>query len=77
MVYFKSKHVNKVVVNKLVLMIAQTKTVGHTIKCFLSDNGGEFDNASIKSVLDTHGIVQRLVTPYTPEQNGVREQNPS
>lgn len=59
--------------DKLALMLTQMKTEGHTIKCLLSDNGGEFDNKSIRELLDSHGIRQRLVMPYTPEQNGVSE----
>jgi transposase InsO family protein len=71
MVYFL-RHKSEVK-DKLALMLAQTKTAGHTIKCLLSDNGGEFDNKSIRDLLDSHGINQRLVMPYTPEQNGVSE----
>lgn len=58
---------------KLRLMLAEAKAVGHTIKEFLSDNGGEFDNVEVKEELQKYGIHQRLVMPYTPEQNGCSE----
>lgn len=42
--------------DKLALMIAQTNTIGHTIKYLLNDNGGEFDSPFIRGLLDSHGI---------------------
>ncbi|KAF2904116.1 hypothetical protein ILUMI_02069 [Ignelater luminosus] len=45
------------------------KTVRHTVKKFLSDNGGELDNKDVRDMLQTEGITQRLTAPYTPEQN--------
>lgn len=32
-------------------MVARAKTIGHKIKELLSNNGGEFDNRKIKSIL--------------------------
>lgn len=54
-------------------MLAHAKVLGHSIKEFLSDNGGEFDNEEIKAILSSKGITQRLTAPYTPEQNGGSE----
>ena len=54
-------------------MLAKVKNEGHVIKELLSDNGGEFDNEEIRSILRAKGITQRLTAPYTPEQNGVVE----
>ena len=58
---------------KLNQMLREVKTVGHTVKEFLSDNGGEFDNKKVSSLLKKHGIHHRLIMPYTPEQNGCSE----
>lgn len=60
---------------KIVLkeVIAHAKSLGHSIKELLSDNGGEFDNAEVKQILRSNGITQRLTAPYTPEQNGGSE----
>ncbi|CAA9995003.1 unnamed protein product [Nesidiocoris tenuis] len=41
----------------------------------LSDNGGEFDNANVRLILQQNGIRQRLTMPYTPEQNGCCERD--
>ena len=54
-------------------MLAKTKNEGHVIKELLSDNGGEFDNDEVRSILRANGITQRLTAPYSPEQNGVVE----
>ena len=54
-------------------VLSQAKTQGHTIKEFLSDNGGEFNNDKVRDILRSHGITQRLTAPYTPQQNGGSE----
>ena len=51
------------------------KTFGHVIKEILSDNGGEFDNDQVRSILREEGIKQRLIMPFTPEQNGSAERD--
>ena len=51
---------------KLKWMLAECKTAEHTVTELLSDNGGEFDNAEVKTILHGSGIRQRLVMPYTP-----------
>ena len=42
-------------------------------KVIRSDNGGEFQNASLERFYKTEGIRQQFTTPYTPQQNGVAE----
>lgn len=53
--------------------INETKTVGHTIKEFLCDGGKEFDNSSVRNILELNGINLRVIMPYTHEQSGVAE----
>lgn len=50
--------------------IVHATNLGHSIKEILSDNGGEFDNLAVRTILKKYGISQRLTAPYTPEQNG-------
>ena len=38
-----------------------------------TNNGHEFDNLAIRSLLSKHGIVLRLTCPYTSQQNGKAE----
>lgn len=38
-----------------------------------TDNGREFDNAVVRTLLATHGTVMRLSCPYTSQQNGKAE----
>jgi transposase InsO family protein len=61
------------VVEALKDMLVKVKNDGHVIKELLSDNGGEFDNEEVRSVLHANGITQRLTAPYVPQQNGVVE----
>ena len=58
---------------KLKWMLAECKARGITVTELLSDNGGEFDNAEVQKILHESGIRQRLVMPYTPQQNGCSE----
>ena len=60
---------------KLEQMLAETKTIGHTVKEFLSDNGLEFNNDSVRQILSRYGIRHRLVCPYTAQQNGCAERD--
>ncbi|XP_071681837.1 uncharacterized protein [Lolium perenne] len=46
---------------------------GHPIHALQTDNGKEFDNITIRSLLATHGVVFRLTCPYTSSQNGRAE----
>lgn len=54
-------------------VLAKARTIGHHVKDFLSDNGGEFDNAEVRQILKEYGVNQHLTAPYTPEQNGAVE----
>ncbi|GBM73805.1 hypothetical protein AVEN_242656-1 [Araneus ventricosus] len=54
-------------------MLSHAKNLGHSVKEFLSDNGGEFDNKEVSAILSQEGITQRPTAPYTPEQNGASE----
>lgn len=60
---------------KLLLMLAEVKANGVTIKELLSDNGGEFDNGKVQAILSKEGIKQRLTMPYTPQQNPTERDN--
>lgn len=55
--------------------LRHTKTLGYSVKEMLSDNGREFDNEEVRSILRANGITQRLTAPYTPEQNGISERD--
>ncbi|KAK1610837.1 hypothetical protein QYE76_034510 [Lolium multiflorum] len=46
---------------------------GRPIHAFQTDNGKEFDNITIRSLLATHGAIFRLTCPYTSSQNGRAE----
>lgn len=63
------------VYDKFLLVIKECERVGHKIKSFLSDNGGEFDNSKMKDILDKHGIEQILTIPYCSEMNGYIERD--
>ncbi|GFU40104.1 retrovirus-related Pol polyprotein from transposon TNT 1-94 [Trichonephila clavipes] len=54
-------------------MLAHTRTLGYSVKEFLRDNGGEFDNKDVQEILHSNGVTQRLTVPYTPEKNGASE----
>jgi len=63
------------VASKLEQMLAETNTIGHTVKEFLSDNGSEFNNEAVRQILSRYGIRQRLICPYTAQQNGCAERD--
>ncbi|KAK1585951.1 hypothetical protein QYE76_000053 [Lolium multiflorum] len=46
---------------------------GRPIHALQTDNGKEFDNITIRSLLATHGAIFRLTCPYTSSQNGRAE----
>jgi len=58
---------------KLEWMLAECQTIGHKVIELLSDNGGEFDNAEVRRILRKNGVRQRLIMPYSPQQNGCSE----
>lgn len=51
----------------------EAKTAGYTVKRLLSDAGKEFDYEAVRKIISDHGITLRIVTPYTPGQNGMSE----
>lgn len=61
------------VYEKLKLMLSEARNAGHKVKELLSDNGGEYDSKKVRDLLEQTGIKQRLIMPYTPEQNGCSE----
>ena len=44
-----------------------------TIAHLQTDNGKEFDNLAIRTLLSSHGTIFRLTCPYTSQQNGRAE----
>ena len=54
------------------LKMAETHT-GCKLKFLQSDNGTEFCNSSMDTILKEKGIRRRLTAPHTPQQNGVAE----
>ena len=46
---------------------------GHKIKVFRSDNGTEYVNERLSSLLRRCGIKHETTVPYSPQQNGIAE----
>ncbi|KAL4324482.1 hypothetical protein GQ457_11G027590 [Hibiscus cannabinus] len=46
---------------------------GNKIKCFRSDNGGEYTSDEFDDFCRNEGIKRQFTTIYTPQQNGVAE----
>lgn len=46
---------------------------GRPIKTFISDGGGEYTSTYFKQLCDQYGIMKRVTTAHTPEQNGIAE----
>jgi hypothetical protein len=63
------------VVEKLKQFLAETKTMGHTVRELLTDGGGEYESKEVAEILHQYGISHRMIMPYTPEQNGVAERD--
>ena len=60
---------------KLREFLTEMKTEGVSIKCFRSDNGGEFTSRDFQRILSDNGIQWTACSPYTPSQNGVAERS--
>ena len=74
MVYFL-KHKNEVK-NIIGTVIQKVKTdTGCKVKVLRTDNGLEFVNNEITSILQKYGISHQTTVPYTPEQNGKIERD--
>ncbi|XP_071685263.1 uncharacterized protein [Lolium perenne] len=52
---------------------ARTRMFVRPILALQTDNGKEFDNTNIRTLLSTHGTIFRLTCPYTSQQNGRAE----
>ena len=50
-----------------------TTQFGRPILALQTDNGKEFDNVALRSLLASHGTTFRLTCPYTSQQNGCAE----
>jgi transposase InsO family protein len=62
------------VANVAINFIESVKTkFGRKIKCFRSDRGTEYLNATLQNYLKKEGILPQCTTGYSPEQNGVAE----
>jgi transposase InsO family protein len=46
---------------------------GRPIHALQTDNGKEFDNVAVRTLLSSHGTIFRLTCPYTSQQNGRAE----
>ena len=49
------------------------KSFGRSVKCFRTDNGGEFTSDEFEGYLKDNGIKHELTIPKSPQQNGVAE----
>lgn len=49
------------------------RQTGKKIKCVQSDNGKEYDNTELNSLLERQGVARRFTVVRTPQQNGVAE----
>lgn len=50
-------------------------TTGNTVRTLRTDNGLEFVNSGVKSLLEDNGVIHETTVPYTPEQNGKAERD--
>jgi transposase InsO family protein len=48
--------------------------IGRKLKVFRFDRGGEFTSTEFTNHCVQHGVRRQLMTPYTPQQNGIVEQ---
>ena len=61
------------VVEKLKLFIAETQTLRHVIEGIMTENGTEYYNSEVRTLLGQYGIRHQTFMPYVPEQNGSPE----
>jgi hypothetical protein len=57
------------------ILISDVKKVGKEVKCFKSDNGGEFVNTYVTNFFVENNIQHEKTSPYTPHQNGIAERS--
>lgn len=60
---------------KLKQFLVEAKTTGNIVNVMLCDNGGEFGSGIMRTILQEHGIKQRLKMPKAPKQNGCSERD--
>ena len=46
---------------------------GLRLKVFRTDGGGEFNSKEVMEFCESKGIHHEVITPYTPQHNGVAE----
>lgn len=61
-------HGKRQVANCLKVFLEKTKIRNHVVQVLQSDNGGKFDNQTVREILPKEGIEQRLIAPYAHEQ---------
>lgn len=54
-------------------LITEVSAAGHKIQRMRSDNAKEFISADMKKLMSKHTILQELLSPYCPQQNGRAE----
>lgn len=62
-------------VEKIKEFIMRAKTLNNPVCTLRSDNGTEFVNAEMKTLLAEHGVTHETTVPYCPEQNGKAERD--
>nr|GFB86663.1 retrovirus-related Pol polyprotein from transposon TNT 1-94 [Tanacetum cinerariifolium] len=67
------KHKHEVFENFKVFKSEVELQLGKKIKALCFDRGGEYLSQEFKEYISKNGIVQHLISPYTPQQNGVSE----
>ena len=60
-------------VENLKLLIAEAQTLGLVIKEIMTDNGIEYCNSEVHTLLGQYRIRHQTSMPYVPEQNGSSE----
>lgn len=71
---FSLKHKNEVA-GCLKQFLNEANTTGDVVKRLRMDGGKEFDCNAVKKIVAKRGIELEITPPYTPELNGVAEQN--
>lgn len=69
--FLKSKDEVLKVTKEYVTLVENQK--GRSVKCFQTDNGGEYLGHQFDDYLTSRGITKRLTILYNPEQNGIAE----
>lgn len=70
-VYSSSRRAGYAMLSSIIKFVE--RQTGKSIKALQSDNGREYLNDEMNSLLTNHGIERRLIVARTPQQNGVVE----